>query len=124
MRVCMSCGEEVIGRSDKKFCTYYCKSSYHYIRNKEDEKNLFRKIDNQLKMNRRILKEHNKAGKSMVRKKVLHSVGFNPKYLTSYWKSKGGGLYLFCYEYGFKSVEEQGKQKYLLVQWQDYMDKH
>lgn len=122
MRACLSCGEEVVGRTDKKFCSHYCKSSYHYGKNREDEKNLFRKIDDQLKLNRRILKEHNKAGKAMVRKEVLLNVGFNPKYFTSYWKSKSGSLYLFCYEYGFKSVNEQGKQKYLLVQSQDYME--
>ena len=112
-----------MGRTDKKFCSHYCKSSYHYSKNKEDEKNLFKKIDDQLKLNRRILKEHNKAGKAMVREEVLHQVGFNPRYFTSYWKSQRGSLYLFCYEYGFKTTVEAGKKKYLLVQWQDYMDK-
>ena len=58
----------------------------------------------------------------MVRRQVLHGIGFNPKYFTSYWKSKNGGVYLFCYEYGFKAMVEQGKEKYLLVQWQDYMN--
>ncbi|HIA11080.1 MAG TPA: hypothetical protein EYN41_00010 [Flavobacteriales bacterium] len=122
MRTCPSCGNEVTGRSDKKFCSHYCKSSFHYVKNREDENNLFRKIDGQLKLNRRILKEYNKGGKAMVRIEVLHDVGFDPKYFTSYWKSKGGGVYLFCYEYGFKQMEDNGKQKYLLVQWQDYMN--
>ena len=122
MRTCPSCGNEVTGRSDKKFCSHYCKSSFHYVKNREDENNLFRKIDGQLKLNRRILKEYNKGGKAMVRTETLHDVGFDPKYFTSYWKSKSGGVYLFCYEYGFKQMEDNGKQKYLLVQWQDYMN--
>jgi len=122
MRMCLSCGAKVLGRTDKKFCSHYCKSSYHYVKNKEDEKNLFRKIDDQLKLNRRILKEYNKAGKAIVRKETLLNEGFDPKYFTSYWKSKSGSVYLFCYEYGFKKIEDNGKQKYLLVQWQDYMN--
>ena len=47
------------------------------------------------------------GGKAMVRIEVLHDVGFDPKYFTSYWKSKGGGVYLFCYEYGFKQMEDR-----------------
>lgn len=122
MRTCPSCGKEVIGRSDKKFCSHYCKSSFHYVENRENESNLYRKIDRQLKLNRRLLKEYNKGGKSMVRIEVLLEVGFDPKFFTSYWESENGGVYRFCYEYGFKQMEDNGKQKYLLVQWQDYMN--
>ncbi len=122
MRKCPSCGEEVIGRTDKKFCTHYCKSSYHYVKNKEDESNLFKKIDKQLRLNRRILKEYNKAGKATVRKEILIAEGFDPKYFTHYWKNNKGDVYLFCYEFGFLSVEEHLREKYVLVQWQDYMN--
>jgi hypothetical protein len=122
MRNCPYCRKQVEGRTDKKFCSHYCKSSYHYVKNREDENNLFKNIDTQLKLNRRILKEYNKAGKAMVRAETLLGEGFNPKYFTNYWKSKSGGVYLFCYEYGFKKTEDNGKPKYLLVQWQDYMN--
>jgi hypothetical protein len=30
-------------------------------------------------------------------------------------------VYLFCYEYGFMKQQENGKSKYVLVQWQPYM---
>jgi hypothetical protein len=49
-------------------------------------------------------------------------VGFNPKYFTHYWKNKKGNVYLFCYEFGFLETQEQNKKKYVLVQWQDYME--
>ena len=108
MKKCPECGKDIEGRIDKLFCTSYCKSSYHYKRTRDDESNLFKKIDNQLKLNRRILKEYNKAGKAIVRKQTLHEEGFDPKYFTNYWKAKNGNLYLFCYEFGFMETKEHG----------------
>ena len=64
----------------------------------------------------------NKAGKAIVRKEELLAEGFNPKYFTHYWKNEKGDVYLFCYEFGFLAKEEQGKQKFVLVKWQQYMD--
>ena len=123
MRKCPSCGEEVSGRTDKKFCSHYCKSSYHYIKNREDESNLFNKIDKQLRRNRRILKEYNRAGKATVRRDVLLKEGFDPSYFTHYWKNKKGDVYFFCYEFGFLKTTEHSRDKFILVQWQKYMDK-
>ncbi len=121
MRKCPTCGESVQGRTDKKFCTPYCKSAYHYQQNRDRPDNLFQQIDHQLKQNRRVLKEFNKAGKSTVRKEVLEKAGFSPRHFTHYWKAKNGNVYLFCYEYGFMKQVENGKSKYVLVQWQPYM---
>jgi hypothetical protein len=83
---------------------------------------LYNQIDNQLKQNRRILKNYNKAGKAVIRKDELIKEGFNPKYFTHYWKNKKGDVYLFCYEFGFLERKENGKSKYVLVQWQPYMN--
>jgi len=82
---------------------------------------LYNKIDRQLKLNRRLLSHFNKAGKSMVRKEKLLQSGFNPKYFTHYWKNPKGEVYLFCYEYGYLAIQNNGKAKYLLIEWQDYM---
>lgn len=117
---CPNCGEEVFGRSDKKFCSAYCKSNFHYVAVSED-KSSYMHIDRQLKINRRLLKDFNRAGKSTVRKEVLIKEGFNPKYITHWWKNKKGDTYLFCYEFGYLSRIENGKEKYVLIQWQDYM---
>lgn len=122
MSKCQECGETITGRVDKKFCSIYCKSAYHNQINKDKEDNLFKKIDKQLKLNRRILKEYNKAGKATVRKSTLISEGFNPKHFTHYWKNQKGDVYLFCYEFGFLELKEHGKLKYVLVQWQEYME--
>ena len=104
------------------FCGPDCRSAYHYRLSKGKEETLFTKIDNQLKLNRNILKHFNHAGKSIVRKEQLLQQGFSPKYFTHYWKNKKGEVYLFCYEYGFLAISDNGKEKYLLVQWQKYME--
>ena len=121
MKTCPSCGERITGRIDKKFCSSYCKSSYHYLKNRDKPDNRFKVIGNQLKLNRRILKEYNKGGKVTVRKSVLFEEGFDPKYFTHYWKNSKGQVYLFCYEYGFLSISEHGVDKYVLGQHQPYM---
>ena len=100
-KLCIGCGKPISGRADKKFCKESCKSAYHYMRSSEKEDSLFKNIDKQLKTNRRILKDFNKAGKATVRAQVLLDEGFNPKYFTHYWKNNKGDVYLFCYEYGF-----------------------
>ena len=116
---CTYCNTKLEGRTDKKFCTPYCKSSYHYQKNSDKEQSLFQKIDRQLKTNRRVLKNFNKAGLATVRKERLLKEGFDPFYFTYYWKNNKGQVYLFCYEYGFLDL----KEKYILIQWQAYMDR-
>lgn len=122
MAKCLNCNEKLKGREGKIFCTPYCRSNYHYQKNKVKESNLFRSIDKQLRTNRRLLKNYNKSGKAVVRKEDLLKEGFEPKYFTHYWKNQQGDVYLFCYEFGFLEKKENGKSKYVLVQWQDYMN--
>ncbi len=119
---CLYCREKLEGRVDKLFCNPSCKSAYHYQKSQEKEASLYNQIDYQLKQNRRILKNFNKAGKATVRKEYLLAEGFNPKYFTHYWKNKKGDVYLFCYEFGYLERKENGKSKYVLIQWQDYMN--
>lgn len=121
MRNCPNCNEPILGRTDKKYCSSYCKSSFHYQKSKEVESSIFKKIDSQLKLNRRLLKSFNKAGKATIRKIDLDEMGFNPHQITHWWKNKNGDVYLFCYEYGFLQRSEKGKQKYILIKWQKYM---
>jgi hypothetical protein len=118
---CLYCGKELKGRTDKKFCDPQCKSGYQYQKEKQNPERFYNKVDNQLKLNRKILKEFNKGGKVTVRAEVLNELGFNPKFFTHYWKNTKGGVYLFVFEYGFLKKIEFGKDKYVLVKWQDYM---
>ncbi len=122
-KYCLECNELIKGRTDKKFCSPYCKSSYHYKKNKESENSTFVNIDQTLRRNRQILKSYNKAGKSTVRKETLIKAGFNPNYFTHYWKGKKNNLYLFCYEFGFREIKDNSFQKYILIKWQSFMEK-
>ncbi|MFY0608269.1 MAG: hypothetical protein JXR10_16240 [Cyclobacteriaceae bacterium] len=120
-RVCQDCGEKLTGREGQKFCSEYCRSAFHYKAKKGNEPSFYKKVDKQLKFNRRILRDFNKSGKSFVRKKAMHDAGFNPNYFTHYWKNQNDQVYLFCYEYGFLSVTENNQEKYVLVTKQPYM---
>jgi hypothetical protein len=118
---CLYCQKELIGRTDKKFCDPQCKSAYQYKLAKEQPERFFNKVDNQLKLNRKILKEYNKGGKVTVRASVLTQEGFNPKFFTHYWKNSKNDVYLFVYEYGFLKKKEGHIHKMVLVKWQAYM---
>ncbi len=118
---CLYCKSQLIGRTDKKFCDPQCKSAYQYQQAKEQPERFYNKVDNQLKLNRKILKEYNKGGKVTVRAEMLTEQGFNPNFFTHYWKNNKGDVYLFAYEFGFLKINENKKEKYLLVLWQDYM---
>ena len=120
---CLHCGKQLKGRTDKKYCDLHCKSAYHYQKAKENPERFYDKVDNQLKLNRKILKEYNKGGKVTVRSSVLLELGFDPEFFTHYWKNQKGEVYLFVYEYGFLKKPENGKDKYILVIWQDYMER-
>jgi hypothetical protein len=122
-KFCLYCNKELKGRSDKKFCDQYCKSAYYYKLSKEQAPKFYNQVDNQLKLNRRILKEYNKAGKATVRAEIILDLGFNPNFFTHYWKNQKGDVYLFVYEYGFLKRSEHGREKYVLIIWQEYMRK-
>ena len=122
MKVCPVCGANVKGRIDKVYCSAQCKSSAQY-EDRQQKEQFYIQVDKQLKLNRKILKKHNSSGYTTIRKEILLNLGFNPKFFTHYWKNKSGQVYLFCYDYGFADVSKEGKDKYILVEWQDYMRK-
>ena len=121
---CIHCSKELRGRTDKKFCDPQCKSAYQYQIEKQNPERFYNKVDNQLKLNRKLLKEYNKGGKVTIRSNVLLELGFNPNFFTHYWKNQNGQVYFFIYEYGFLISKENGKEKYVLILWQDYMAKN
>lgn len=122
IRFCLSCRKEISGRKDKKYCDSYCRSIFHHENSRGQEKSFYQKIDKQLKTNRKLLRQFNKAGKSTIRFDRLKENGFNPNYFTHYWKNRKGDVYLFCFEYGFLKKKENGIPKYILITWQSYME--
>ena len=120
---CKHCDKELQGRTDKKYCNLHCKSAYQYRLAKEQPERFFNIVDNQLKLNRKILKEFNRGGKVTVRAELINEMGFDANFFTHYWKNQKGEVYLFVYEYGFLKIKEQTNEKYVLVLWQEYMSK-
>ncbi len=122
-RKCPICDSVVIGRTDKIFCSTKCKSIDQYEKRQKTEAFYFR-VEKQLRTNRKVLKRFNKSGFTTIRKSKLIENGFNPNFFTHYWKNQKGDVYLFIYEYGFLAKNENGKEKYVLVTWQDYMGRN
>ena len=122
MKKCPVCESVIVGRTDKKFCSAKCKSVHQYETRQKTEA-FYLEIDRQLKINRKILKTYNYKGYTTVRKSALLNDGFNPGFFTHYWKNSRGDVYFFVYDYGFLDLKKSGKNKYLIVQWQEYMRK-
>lgn len=103
-KACLECGDKIVGRVDKKFCSDYCRNAYHNNRNK-DRKNLVRNVNNQLRKNYRILESLNPKEKTTVSKSKLLARGFNFEYLTSLYTTKTGKVYYFVYDQGYLPLD-------------------
>jgi predicted nucleic acid-binding Zn ribbon protein len=103
---CETCGKPIRGRSDKKFCNDYCRNSHNNSINSETTA-LMRSVNNQLRKNRRILIDLIPGGADLAKfpKGKLVLLGFNFQYFTHQYTTKKGGVYHFCYEYGYLQLE-------------------
>ena len=111
MKNCLECGEKIIGREDKKFCSDGCRNAYNNKMNK-DSNNIMRNINNKLRKNYRILAELNTDGKSKTTKTKLLSRGFDFEFFTNILKTKTGNTYYFLYDQGYMLLEND---MYILV---------
>ena len=103
-KACLECAEKIVGRTDKKFCSDYCRNAYNNNLNK-DRKNLVRNVNNRLRKNYRILEELNPADKTKASKSKLLARGFDFEYFTSIYKTKSGNVYYFVYDQGYLPLE-------------------
>lgn len=99
---CPNCNRKVIGRSDKIFCSDYCRNAYHNIEKKSDRSKEIRNVNNKLKRNRSILEKILKEEETKkCHKDVLVKEGFRFNYHTQMISNKKKDTYFFCYEYGY-----------------------
>ncbi len=101
---CPICGNKIIGRADKKFCSDYCRNAFNNQLNK-DSKNLVRNINNLLRKNYRILEALNPNEKTKTTKSKLIANGFDFNHFTSIYTTKTGNTYYFVYDQGYLSLE-------------------
>ena len=117
-KVCLHCNKTIVGRTDKKYCSDNCSATHHY--NKIVEANKFRKsVHEILGRNRDILARLNPEGKCTMPRSILESKNFNFNYFTNIYRTKGGNVYWFCYDYGFRKLPKNNLC--ILVKWQSYM---
>ena len=110
MKNCMECGDKIMGREDKKFCSDACRNAFNNKINK-DTNNLMRNINNRLRKNYRILSDINPDGKIKTTKSKLLSKGFSFDWFTNIVQTKTGNTYFFVYDQGYMFLE----QDYLIV---------
>lgn len=103
-KTCLECGEKLVGRTDKKFCSDYCRNAYNNNVNK-DSKNLIRNVNNRLRKNYRILEDLNPEQKTKVSRSKLIEKGFDFTYFTSIYTTKAGTVYYFVYDQGYLPIE-------------------
>lgn len=104
-RTCPVCGDNILGRIDKKFCSDQCRAEF-YNRNNKDWSNNMRKINSILRRNRRILAALNPDGKTKTSRQRLVENGFNFSYFTNTYVTRTGNIYYFCYEQGYLPLED------------------
>lgn len=105
VRKCLYCDKTLNGRADKKFCNDYCRNAYNN-QLKSANSPVVRNINNALIKNRRIL-ETMLGDEKMVKqpKEKFLNQGFSFKYFTHHYTNQKGNIYVFCYEYGYLSLE-------------------
>lgn len=106
-RRCFVCGESFRGRSDKKFCSAYCRSAYHN-RIYADEDRCLRRINNILRRNRRLLMAYASVDSGWISKQRLLDQGFLPAYCTGYVQHSDGTVRYLCYELIYQ-FEDNGR---------------
>nr|WP_298792219.1 hypothetical protein [uncultured Allomuricauda sp.] len=109
---CLECGEKLIGRVDKKYCSDHCRNAYNNKLNK-DSKNLVRNINNRLRKNYRVLGSFTlKDGKTTTTKMRLIDRGFDFEYITNVYTTKKGSTYYFLYDLGYLPLDND---RYMIV---------
>lgn len=120
-RKCPTCKGEIIGRTEKRFCSDQCRFLFNKVKKKENISEKFiQKVNAARRKNRTLLKQASPKGKTTLRREVLQLAGFNFDHFTHLYRAKNGNTYHFCYDYDYLLLEDG---KVLIVNWQPYMEK-
>lgn len=103
-RTCPECGDKIIGRVDKKFCSDQCRNTFNN-KSKGYSTSYVRKVNSILRKNRLIMESLNPNGKTKVHKNKLTNKGYDFNYHTNIYTTKTGNVYHFCYEQGYLELD-------------------
>ncbi len=110
----MYCNKKMQGRTDKKFCSNHCRSSYHNAIY-GNRTNYMRRINALLLRNRKILSDLfvlQRKG-APIPLSELYIKGFTPQHFTHQAKHSSKSIYNYCYEFGYSQV---GKDAVKIIQ--------
>jgi hypothetical protein len=99
--VCLDCGEKLLGRSDKKFCSDQCRNNYNNRLNRESN-NYVRNVHSLLRRNRKILADLYDDGHRRLHRDALIALGYNFTFFTHLVETAEGTKWIFCFEFGFR----------------------
>lgn len=116
-KLCLECGTQIRGRSDKKFCDDSCRNAHNNKLNQDTNKYV-RRVNSILKKNRRILSEFVEIGKKSVHKGLLIEQDFNFSFFTDIYRTQKQQEYKFCYDFGYLEISES---HILIVKRKDYL---
>ena len=103
-KTCLECGDKIVGREDKKFCSDGCRNAYNNKINK-DSTNFMRNVNNKLRKNYRVLSALNVDGKGKATKSKLLSKGFDFEFFTNILNTNTWNTYYFVYDQGYRVLE-------------------
>ncbi len=116
-KYCKVCQDELHGRSDKQYCSDYCRAQYFNMQNAA-MCNFMKRVNYTIRKNRNILSELNRNGKSKAHRVKLVEAGLNFDYFTNVYRTQSGKTYYFCYDQGYVELEDE---YYALVIKEDYV---
>ena len=105
---CLSCGEHLKGRIDKKFCNDFCRNNYNNQQKaKGSHSGYVRNINNTLMKNRKILEGILPDGEetATANRDKLQRLGFHFRYMTHTYTTKTGKTYFYNYDYGYLPLD-------------------
>jgi hypothetical protein len=106
-RTCLTCGHEIQGRTDKKFCDDQCRTTFNNrFRNGSE---MVKTVNKVLRNNRSIIEQLLTDEKEKVRVSLqkLMTKGFNFYYHTHTYTGHNGFNLFYCYEYGYQQLEDE-----------------
>lgn len=105
MAVCNECKEEFLGRSDKRFCSSYCRSTWHNKKYHTERKTV-RRVNCILRKNRQILFTTLDFKVKIITTQYLLEQGFNFGYFTSADILKNNKTCKYIYDIGYYNNSE------------------
>lgn len=113
-RQCPTCGSRFNGRSDKRYCSEQCRTSFNLQRRKRTEAPLTAVLAT-LRRNRSILKDLCPQKKTWVSRDRLEALKFNPTVFSSIYRNNRNQSYYFCGDYGFLPMHREGIDVALII---------